>query len=85
MRGLPGAIAICCLTLVPTSIPAQNRVPRLIPDLEQKIARVLPTDDEQAFLKIPWRLNAMTARAESARTGKPMFMWEMNGHPLGHT
>jgi hypothetical protein len=60
-------------------------VPASVPDLDQKIAAVLPTDDEQAFLQIPWRLNVMRARAESARTGKPMFIWEMNGHPLCHT
>jgi len=63
----------------------QNHVPRAFTDLDQKIAPVLPTQAEEAFLQIPWRLNAMTARAESARTGKPMFLWEMNGHPLGHT
>ena len=71
--------------LTPLCGSAQNRVPRVFPDLEQKIAAVLPTSDEQAFLQIPWRLNVMAARAESARTGKPMFVWEMNGHPLGHT
>jgi len=71
--------------LLSLAAAAQNRVPRVFPDLDQKIATVLPTADESAFLEIPWRLNVMTARAESARTGKPMFVWEMNGHPLGHT
>ena len=64
---------------------AQERVPPSIPGLEQKIAAMLPTADEDAFLQIPWRLNIMQARAESLRTGKPMFVWEMNGHPLCHT
>ena len=63
----------------------QNRVPRVFPELEAKVTALLPTEEEQAFLQIPWRLNVMEARAESARTGKPMFVWEMNGHPLGHT
>ena len=54
-------------------------------DLEQKIARVLPTPEEDAFLQIPWHLNLLKARAVSARTGKPLFIWSMNGHPLGHT
>src|SRR5207244_13171455 len=44
-----------------------------------------PREEEQAAGQIPSRLNAMTARAESARTGKPMFVWEMNGHLLDHT
>ena len=54
-------------------------------DLDARIAAVLPTPEEDAFLKIPWRLNILQARAESARTGKPLFIWSMNGHPLGHT
>ena len=54
-------------------------------DLDQKIATVAPTTEEQAYLEIPWRLNIMQARLEAMRTGKPMFVWEMNGHPLGHT
>jgi hypothetical protein len=71
--------------VAPLVAHAQAHVPRVFPDLEQKIEPVLPTPEEQAFLQIPWRLNVMAARAESARTGKPMFVWEMNGHPLGHT
>ena len=62
-----------------------GKVPASFPDLEQKIAAVQPTPEEQAFLDIPWRLNIMQARLESLRSGKPMFVWEMNGHPLGHT
>jgi hypothetical protein len=62
-----------------------NRLVSPFPDLDQKIVALLPTPEEQAFLQIPWRLNIMQARAESLRTGKPLFVWEMNGHPLGHT
>ena len=54
-------------------------------DLERKIAAVMPTPEEDAFLLIPWRMNVLKARAESARTGKPLFIWSMNGHPFGHT
>jgi hypothetical protein len=76
---------LLALALRPACASAQSRVPSSFPDLEQKIAALLPTEEEQAFLQIPWRLNVMQARAESMRTGKPMFVWEMNGHPLGHT
>ncbi len=69
--------------------PAQAQNPtRLVspfPELEQKITALLPTPEEEAFLQIPWRLNVMESRAESLRKGKPLFVWEMNGHPLGHT
>jgi hypothetical protein len=69
----------------PARPASRSRVPASIPELEAKIAAVQPDAAEQAFLQIPWRLNVMEARAESLRTGKPLFAWEMNGHPLGHT
>lgn len=55
------------------------------PTLDQQVASVLPTSAEQKWLSAGWRLNLMRARDESQRSGKPMFLWIMNGHPLGCT
>ncbi len=55
------------------------------PTLDQMIATVVPKADEDKWLTIPWRTNLMEARQESQRTGKPMFLWIMNGNPLGCT
>jgi hypothetical protein len=53
--------------------------------LDARIAEILPTQDEDKWLSIPWRTNLMRARQESQDAGKPMFWWIMNGHPLGCT
>jgi len=53
--------------------------------LDQQVASVLPKPDEERWLTIPWRTNLMKARAESQRAGKPLFLWIMNGNPLGCT
>jgi hypothetical protein len=55
------------------------------PSLDQKIASVAPQPDEDKWLTIPWRTNLMLARKESAKSGKPLFLWIMNGSPLGCT
>jgi hypothetical protein len=55
------------------------------PDLDRKVADVLPTAAENRYLEIPWRLDLMAARAEAAKAEKPIFIWMMNGHPLGCT
>ncbi|MGI9244817.1 MAG: hypothetical protein ACR2RV_28700 [Verrucomicrobiales bacterium] len=34
---------------------------------------------------IPWRTDLWEARQEAAAAGKPIFLWEMDGHPLGCT
>ena len=35
--------------------------------------------------RIPWRTSLWAARREAAATGKPIYLWEMDGHPLGCT
>ena len=44
-----------------------------------------PRAEESAWLEIPWRTNLWQARIDAARTGKPIYLWEMDGHPLGCT
>jgi hypothetical protein len=48
-------------------------------------ALVKPGDDEDRWASIPWRTSLWQARQEAARLGKPILLWEMDGHPLGCT
>lgn len=48
-------------------------------------ALILPTDDENAWLAIPWRTSLWEARRQAAAAGKPILLWEMDGNPLGCT
>jgi hypothetical protein len=54
-------------------------------DLDRKVQSVLPTKDEEKWLSINWRLNLNRARIEAQQQNKPMFLWIMNGHPMGCT
>jgi hypothetical protein len=54
-------------------------------NLEANVRSVLPTPAEEKWLQIPWRTNLVAARAEAQQLGKPMFLWIMNGSPLGCT
>jgi hypothetical protein len=51
--------------------------------LEQKVTDVLPKPEEERWLQIPWRTDVTQARREAQKTGKPLFFWVMQGHPLG--
>jgi hypothetical protein len=44
---------------------------------------VLPTAGEDEFDKIPWLTSIWDAREKAAKEGKPILLWEMDGHPLG--
>lgn len=54
-------------------------------DLDAKIAKVLPTPEEEIWLAIPWRTDLWAARKDAQDASKPLFMWMMNGHPMGCT
>lgn len=47
-------------------------------------AAVVPTAAEP-WQTIPWRTDLGAARAEAAELERPLFLWTMNGHPLGCT
>lgn len=53
--------------------------------LDAKVASVLPTPEEERWLTIPWRTNLMQARWEAQQLNKPLFLWVMNGNPMGCT
>lgn len=49
------------------------------------IAVIAPAKDEQAWLQIPWETDLAAARRKAVAQNKPIFLWEMDGHPLGCT
>jgi hypothetical protein len=51
--------------------------------IDRELSALLPTDSENRWMVIPWRTNIMAAIEEGRRAGKPIFLWVMNGNPLG--
>lgn len=52
---------------------------------DQCVAQLLPSATEDRWLEIDWRSDLLRARREANAEGKPMFMWLMDGNPLGCT
>ncbi len=46
---------------------------------------IQPKSEESAWLSIPWQTDLWQAREQAAAAGKPILLWEMDGHPLGCT
>ena len=73
--------ALTCFTLA-TSLPSQAQ---WSDQQKHLITTIQPTDTENSWLKINWRTNLWEARKEAAKSKKPIYLWEMDGHPLGCT
>jgi hypothetical protein len=48
-------------------------------------ALIKPGKGEDQWATIPWLTDLWQARQLAARQGKPILLWEMDGHPLGCT
>jgi hypothetical protein len=44
---------------------------------------VRPAAGEDKFDQVPWLISLWEARKVAAKEGKPILLWEMDGHPLG--
>lgn len=53
--------------------------------LSKNIESMLPTAEESLWQTVPWRNNLMLARKEAQHVNKPLFLWIMNGNPMGCT
>ena len=51
----------------------------------RSLHRQLQPPADAPWRTIPWKISLMDARRAAAKAGKPIFIWAMDGHPLGCT
>ena len=51
----------------------------------QRLHGLLQPDKQELWQTIPWKTSLLDAQHAAAREHKPIFMWAMDGHPLGCT
>lgn len=49
----------------------------------EKLHRELIPAKTEPWETIGWRTDLLAACEEAEKAGKPLFLWAMNGHPLG--
>lgn len=45
----------------------------------------LQPDETKLWRTIPWKISVLDAQQTAAEEKKPLFIWAMDGHPLGCT
>src|SRR5688500_5461105 len=67
-----------------TAVPGAPAAEPIRPEQLAKVqALIKPDRGEDAWATIPWLTDLWQARQVAARQGKPILLWEMDGHPLG--
>lgn len=75
----PFALSVVAL-LAPTG--GEPPPPLTGADVARLHRELLPTRAEP-WETIGWRVDLLAARDEAIRSRRPLFLWAMNGHPLG--
>ena len=70
--------------LLEGTLPAQNASP-LNDEEFGKILSEVNTPLDKPWRQVPWKISLLEAQNQAARAGKPIFIWAMDGHPLGCT
>ncbi len=86
--GLVVACGAGVATFVAFGMPASRPVSADVPtlgdgDFAALLKAVRPVAGEDLFATIPWETSLWEAREKAAKEGKPILLWEMDGHPLG--
>ena len=73
-------------TLLLLGLAAPTSVGDISPtQFAQISALCTPGKSSSGWLELGWKIDLWQARQHAARAGKPIFLWEMDGHPLGCT
>jgi hypothetical protein len=67
--------------LIPPDASAADPIPAK--DFQRLHALIKPQNGEDRWAQIPWLTSLWEARQRAAVEGKPILLWEMDGHPLG--
>ena len=54
-------------------------------ELDALLGQLRARPEELRWLAIAWETDLWAARRRAAAEGKPIFLWGMNGNPLGCT
>ena len=76
------------LTVLGIGLVSWQSTDAQLPALDQAqftklLAIIKPEQQSEKWQQIPWRSSLWEARQLAARAGKPILLWEMDGHPLG--
>ena len=83
MRHIVGAVF--CATLTLCSLSPAGRAAELTESEFRRLHRELKPAADEAWRTIPWKITVLDAQQAAARDNKPIFIWAMDGHPLGCT
>lgn len=82
VRSARGMILLGVLAL--SAVPSIRGAELTDATMERLLQELKPGEDE-LWRTVPWKIALLDAQQQAAREKKPIFIWAMDGHPLGCT
>ena len=78
-------IILSLLTILVAAMPRIASADVLTETRFEELHQQLRPSPGEPWLTIPWKLSVLDAQRIAAEQNKPIFIWAMDGHPLGCT
>ncbi len=83
MQSVPFAVAL--FSILAALASAQQPIEPLTERSSRALHAAVVPRFEESWQTIPWRVELESAAREAQSGGRLLFLWTMNGHPLGCT
>jgi len=77
------ALALLLVTMLAAPVLAQESDGPLTEQRAAELHDLLAPDADDPWRTIPWMTSVLDAQRVALERGKPIFIWAMDGHPLG--
>lgn len=84
-RNLTCWIGIYTVALLAAGLPASLHAEPLTDAKFRELLEQLQPASDEPWRTIPWKIALLDAQRYAAKENKPIFIWAMDGHPLGCT
>ncbi|MEO8496350.1 MAG: hypothetical protein ABI614_14880 [Planctomycetota bacterium] len=77
--------SLLCAALVGSTLPTGLLAGELSDAEFRRLHEELQPAADEPWRTIPWKISVLDAQRAAAKEKKPIFIWAMDGHPLGCT
>ena len=78
-------IGIFSVAVVAATFPPPIQAEPLTDAKFRELLKQLQPASDESWRTIPWKIALLDAQRNAAKENKPIFIWAMDGHPLGCT
>ncbi|MDA1052590.1 MAG: hypothetical protein O3C40_19205 [Planctomycetota bacterium] len=78
-------IGIFCAAIVDGMLPSSLSAGELTEAEFRRLHEQLQPAPDEPWRTIPWKIAVLDAQRTAVKEKKPIFIWAMDGHPLGCT